>query len=229
MSKNKSYLPQTEESFNEWQDNFGEKLAPNIAKWEIPPSEADDLTKLRTAYEAAYNVANMGKKTTRTGEQIRAKDTATSAYKSALRQFVNKNLSFNELVTESDKVALRITVRDKSRTLSGTPESMPDLFAEPLNGSRLKVTARQQPHADGRARRGRPDDASCFELAIWLGNSPPADGDPCLDKRRFTRTPCTIKLPAEDAGKLLTIYARWIGHLGQLGPWSMQFDAMVPK
>ena len=226
---NKDYIPPREDAFNEWQTNFGVVLTPNIAAWGIPIAAADDLTKQKAAYEKAYEVANMGKQNTRTKQQIQAKDDATVAYKASLRLFVKNYLAFNTLVEDQERLALGITVRDKVRTRSERPNSVPDLFCTTASGNRIIVTVRQQPNSDGRNRRGKPADADGFQLALSMGINPPPEAEDCTNKILYTKSPVEIiSLPSE-AGKTLTVYARWIGKTGQPGLWSQAIQEVVPR
>ncbi len=226
---NKDILPQAEELFNEWQQNFSKVLSANVPDWGIPLDAVDGLNKLKQPYEDAYAVANKGKSTTRTSQQVKAKRMATAAYKDGLRLFIRQYLAFNEKVTDDERVALKITVRDGSRTRSSAPVTIPDHFCEPLNAGRIRITVRQQPSADGRSRRGKPDDAGAIDLAIWVGPNCPASPDDIPDKRRFTRSPITLEFDYTDAGKTMICFARWVGKGQQLGRWTEAIEEVITK
>ena len=225
----RDYIPSQEEPFNEWQMNFSAVLAPNIAAWAIPVTAVDALTKQKADYEKAYAVANKGKINSRTREQVLAKNEATTSYKKSLRAFVMSNLAFNDLVTDPDRLLLGIRVRDNIRTKSGVPASVPDLFCTPVSGNRILVTVRQQPNSDGRSKRGKPADADGFQLSLSLGVEPAVAAEDCKTKILYKRSPAEIKNLPQDAGKILTVYARWIGMSGQLGQWSQGIEEVVPK
>lgn len=228
MTNKKDWLPKAESGFFDWQHNFDEKLEPNLAKWGIPVEETNNLTKARDTYLPAYDVANKGKINTRTKQQIQDKNDATIAYQKEIRRFTKQWLSFNNKISNGERLALGIPIPDTVRTDSGVPASVPDMFITPLNGNSVKVTVRQQPDADGRSGRGKPADAAAFQLAIFVGENPPA-AEACIDKREFTKSPVQLTFQPADANKTVTVYARWIGFAQQKGKWCQASQEVVPK
>ena len=226
---NRDYIPVPEEQFNEWQLNFSVVLGPNVVAWGIPVAAVDALTKQKAEYEKAYDVGKKGKATIRTSQQVKAKNDATKKYKDSLRLFVKNYLAFNELVEDQERLALRITVRDNIRTRSERPNSVPDLFCTTASGNRIIVTVRQQPTADGRDRRGKPADASGFQLAVSIGINPVPAAEDCTKKILYTKSPAELTNLPEEAGQTLTVYARWMGKTGQPGLWSQAIQEVVPR
>lgn len=88
---------------------------------------------------------------------------------------------------------------------------------------------RQQPNQNGVRQRGKPKGVSSCEIAVWVGDNPPNNGDACAQKDRYTKSPAIIIFSADDAGKKLTFFARWIGAKGQPGPWCSAVEEIVPK
>lgn len=225
----KDYVPGTEKGFFDWQLNFYSILILNLVKWKIPEDATKDVNEKKDKYDPAYDAANEGKKKVRTAQQVKAKNDATLDYKKSLRKFVREWIAFNSNITDNERLAFQVTVQDTVRTPSGAPKGVPDMFLEPLNSSSIKVTVRQNPDSDGRSKRGRPADASGFELAVWIGPNPPANGDACLDRRLFTRSPKELQFKSEDVGKVVTFFARWIGKKQQTGKWSQCIQEVVTK
>lgn len=227
--KKPDYLPRGEAEFFEWQNNFVDLVSTNAAAWNITPAELGVLTALQTDYLPKYDVANKSKSTTRTSQQVLAKNASTKEYKKGVRKFVKQHIAFNDAVTDDDRLALKVTVRDTVRTPSGTPVTVPDLFLDTLKGSRVKVNVRQQPDANGVSKRGKPDDASAFEAAVWVGANPPDDPELCPRKERSGKTSLILAFTPEDVGKTILVWVRWIGLNGQKGSWNGPEEEVVGK
>ena len=221
------FLPGDEAGFWDWQDNFIGGVTPNILAWGITAPQLAVLTGLQSPYLTAYAAANKGKKTVRTTAQNNTKKTTTKSYKSGIRAFVKQFIAFNSAITDDQRKTLGVTVRDKVRTPSTTPTAIPDLFVAPMKSSRFKVTARQQPDAQGRRKRGKPKDTKEFEIAVWIGDNAPLTGDSVAMKLRFGKSPGIIPIDPLNVGKTASLYARWIGKKGQLGPWSNPEEEVV--
>lgn len=225
----RDYIPAGEKEFFDWQNNFATILAAGAATWNVPTATLTSLDSLRNDYENKYALANKGKKASRTPLQIKQKKDATKLYEAAIRQVVKEFLAFNSLVSDDDRLNLGITVRDFIKTASTTPKTIPVLTVLPVNGSRLKITVKQQPDADGISRRGKPEDAASFEVAIWIGDGAPKDGDKCTIKHEYTKSPVTLSFSPEDSNKDATIFVRWIGYGKQQGSWSNGITEVISK
>ncbi len=225
----RDYMPQTEEKFFGWQENFTEQVTKNLAAWNIPPAAAEALSTAKAAYDPAYEVANLGNKAIRTPQQTRRKKVATADYRKAIRRFVKQWLAFNDAVSEDERLALGITIVDVVRSATGVPATIPTIVVEPLPGSKLKVSFRQAPGADGTSRRAKPDDAAEIEIASWIGPDAPANGDTCFLKSRYTKGPVLLRFKGEDAGKTVSIFGRWIGKGKQEGDWGNAVIEIISK
>lgn len=225
----KDYLPLPEEEFFEWQDNFGPIVQANLVKWGIPATETDAMAKAQADYLPAYAAANKGKKNVRSTEQIVSKNKTTGVYKKAIRAFVNKWISFNNAVSDNERSAMRLPIRDATRTPSTKPATIPSVVVVPMPGSNLKVTVRQAPDNKGVSKRGKPEDAAKFEIAAWIGANAPVDGDGCTMRKVYSKSPVMIKFSGSEAAKIATIFVRWIGHNNQEGDWSNGVEEVISK
>ena len=229
MTKKRDFIPASEEQFFDWQNNFAIKTAAGAATWAIPTATLTALQTLQSDYLKKYDVANKGKKASRTQKQVKEKDEAILVYQAAIRQLVKEHLAFNIAITDADRLELGITVRDSIRTRSTRPDTIPVTVVQPLSGSSLKITVRQAPAADGTSRRGKPANVSAFEIAAWVGPGAPVDGEACTIKDRYSRSPVVLELNAMDAGKTASIFTRWIGNNGQAGSWGNAVEEVISK
>ncbi len=225
----RDYMPQTEEKFFGWQKNFTEQVTKNLAAWNIPPAAAEALSTAKAAYDPAYEVANLANKAIRTPQQTKRKNVATDDYRKAIRKFVKQWLAFNDAVSDDQRLALGITIVDVVRSATGVPATIPDVVVEPMPGSKLKVSYRQAPGADGTSRRGKPSDAAEIEIAAWIGPDAPASGESCFIKSRYSKGPVVLRFSGDDAGKTVYIFARWIGKGKQPGDWGNAVIEIISK
>lgn len=203
-------------------------LEPNAPAWSIPAAAIAELEAKKADYENAYEAANIGKKNNRTRQQIKAKEDATAIYKSEIRLFVKRYVSFNNLINDAERLSMGLKVRDIIRTSSSTPSTIPKLFCRSAKGNRVIVTIRQQPDKHGSNSRGKPADTVGFQLAISKDSKPAKSAADCADKRLYSKSPAEIILSPADSGKIITIYGCWIGKKLQTGLWSQGNEAVVP-
>ncbi|HLG35414.1 MAG TPA: hypothetical protein VI757_11085, partial [Bacteroidia bacterium] len=118
-----SYIPDTEENFNDWQDNFMEVLNLNLVAWGIEPVDIDPLTVLQTIWVEKYDKGKP-EANPRSSDRI-AKNDARKAFDKALRKFVKKFINENAAVSNDQRRELKVTVYDDTRTRVPVPTVQP--------------------------------------------------------------------------------------------------------
>jgi hypothetical protein len=216
----KDYLPQREDQFFTWQDNFANTISNAPAAWALPPEQVTALLDLQNPYANAYGLANSGKKATRTTQQVKDKQDTQKLYEKGIRVFVKRFIANNPAVTNGERSLLGLPELKPNRTPSPTPTAIPSVSEEPLPGARFKVAAKEALNGKTLGKNGKPADVSRFELAYWVGDNPPVNGDACCNRSLHGRMVAIIQLNAADAGKKVTFFMRWIGMKNQTGPWS---------
>jgi hypothetical protein len=222
------YLPRREDQFFNWQNNLLTVLASAPAGWNVPTEAVTNLTDYQAPYVDAYGVANSGKRTTRTTQQVKEKQDTQKLYEKSIRQFVRQFLAFNPGVTNSERSQLGLPDLKPGRTPSPTPTAIPNVSEEPLPGARFKIAAKEALNGKTLGKNGKPAGVSGFELAYWIGDNPPVNGDACYNRSRHNRNTAIIQLNAADAGKKIIFFMRWIGMKNQTGPWSAGVMDVIP-
>ena len=102
----KDYLPQREDQFFNWQDNFANAINDAPEGWALPPAEVTALLGLQTPYVNAYELANTGRKATRTTQQVKDKQDTQELYEKGIRVFVKRFIAYNPAVTNGERSQL---------------------------------------------------------------------------------------------------------------------------
>jgi hypothetical protein len=130
-------------------------------------------------------------------------------------------LQANDAVTDTDRAALGITVRDKTHTPVPAPTVFPVVSADtsvPLN---VKVNF----HAEG--GRGKPAGAHGAEIRWAKREMPPESLDELTVSAFSTRSLYALEFDLSERGKKLFFAARWERPSGAKGPWSAVDETAV--
>lgn len=223
------FMPREQQKFFGWQGTLVGKINDNKVPWNIPGPALTELLNEQSNYQAKYADGALPSKGVRTPQQTAAFNKAEKNYKTFLRNFLKQFITFSSLVSDDDRVAMDLPVRDTTPTRGKAPEAMPDIFVTPLKGARLKVSVRQQPDKEGVSQRGKPDGVGRFEIAWKVGDPPPNHGDDCAGRLISGKSPATITIDTDNIGKRITIFVRWISTNNLPGPWCEPQDSVVPK
>jgi len=238
--KKPDYLPGTDEDFDSMQTNFMLVLLLNYVAWTIPAAAVNILQALQTTWVNAFAVGGIGKKTTRTSQQTKAKTTAGKSYKKGLRGFVQMWISHNPLVQDSDKQALRVTIKDTTRTKPAIPNSKPvcNRNSSPQHLQAV-IDVRDELTTSSRKKQGDSVGYQLFGMLISPAqNTPvpvpmpvpsPAQPDPSafVFMGLFTKHNATITFTNANEGKKFYFRMRWINSHSEAGPWSDVFSVII--
>ena len=107
------YMPRQEAIFCTWLAMFFIYVSENLLRFGIAGDVFMPLTALRVEFEEKYVIATAP--STRTKAAVLAKNEALDALKTALRAFVREYLTYNHLVTDSDRENMGLPVRKATR------------------------------------------------------------------------------------------------------------------
>lgn len=214
------YIPGPDASFQAWQSNFVTYANANLAALGLTAADMTPITAAQTpwvngftAHIAAVNAAKAAKQT---------KDEARAAYVAVIRPLVRR-LQASPQVSDAERAALGITVRDNQPSPIGPPTTSPIVSVE--CGNRLQHTLRFVDSATP-TRRAKP--AGVLGVEIWnhVGTTPPTEND-----LRFvavdTNAPYVLTYPSAEGGKTAYYWLRWVSPTGERGPWSEQAQATI--
>jgi hypothetical protein len=149
--------------------------------------------------------------------------TAQANAESAVRELVRR-LQASPAVSDEEREALGITVRDTEPTPIGPPVSRPVGEVDTSQRRRHIIEFRDEGSARSKAK---PDGVMACEVWVKLGDPAPLD----LEELRFlatdSKTPYTAAYDGEDAGKTAHYMLRWISTRNEPGPWSETVSATI--
>ena len=208
------YIPPKNSLFTVWADNFRDYIDINFAALFLG---APDVVAVDTAvndWDAAY--ALIANPATKTKVTVSAAATQRATSEAICRLYASQ-INANPSVTNGQRSALGITVRDTSKTPILPPISYPVLSLNAaLPGSH------QLAYADSLAVVGK---AKAFggrfvEIRVQVGGTIPTDEDKVPTVAMATKSPLLIAYTIPDAGKPAYYFARYVSPRGAPGPWA---------
>ena len=156
----------------------------------------------------------------------RAKDDRRGDYDRLIREVVRR-VQAHVSVTDAQRAALGITVRDAEPTPAPAPTTRPVVVVD--FSKRLRHTLRYADEATP-TRRARP--RGTIGAEVWVKVSPPGDPPPSdPGQLRFlllsTRAPAVTEFDGAGGGRTAHYMVRWLNTRGAAGPWSETASATI--
>jgi hypothetical protein len=220
MANKKDYIPAKDSELVAWGDNFIQQLRDNASLWEIPPHEVDDLRDSLENFKTYHSQADSPAKNKII---VTEKNTARKDFKTKTRNMVSFRLQ-NPLITDAQRVAMGLHVRDTSRTRIPAPTSRPEIDIDVLDVRRLLVRFQDM----GSTSKARPYGVNGAVISFAVLNSPPASPADLIRTILATHTPFTLEFTEEERGKTVYIAICWQNERGEKGPYSEIESAIIP-
>jgi hypothetical protein len=215
------YIPQPDGDFNAWETNFVTYVGVNTAALGLLPADVTPLTAAQTAWNTGYS----GHVTAQAAAESATenKDDKRKAFEGVIRPLVNR-LQASTTVTDAQRQAMGITVRDTHHTPVGPPTTRP--VADVTSPERLRHVIR---FGDESTPNSKAKPAGAIGAEIWMkiATAPPTDPAEFTFVALDTRTPYTLDFPSVDGGKTVYYLLRWVNTKGQKGPWSATYSGTV--
>lgn len=214
------YIPGPDANFNAWQTNFVAYANANLAALGLVAADLVPVTGAQTNWLLAFPAHIAAKSAAAAATQT--KDESRAALVAAIRPLVRR-LQASPQVTDAEKAALGITVRDAEPSPIGAPTTAPICTVE--SGNRLQHTIR---FVDSATPTKKAKPAGVLGVEIWnhVGNAPPTEAD-----LRFvavdTSAPFVLNFNSTDGNKTAYYWLRWVSPTGERGPWSEQAQATI--
>jgi len=218
----RDYMPTGDAAFDIFQLNLMSIVQPKLTTWSIPTTEFTALTTLQTAWNTAWDKAK--NKDTRSRADVAAKKAARKAYQSALRKFVRQWLAFNSKVSDADREALGLKVKDVEPTPMPVPDRAPDITIDAIKhlSHKLRLTDPANPHT-----QSKPKGVKSIQVFRFIGSAAPSDVSQYQYVGDATRFLFESKFVLADVGKSVWYIARYINTRGIPGPWSNSVTATI--
>lgn len=210
-----SYIPETDAGVRDWLNNFAAVVASNPAAVGLSAPDAQTLTNLAAAYDAAYVLAT--NPLTRTTPNINDKDNKRNQAVATFRVFATQ-IKVNLGVSDEVKLALGLHLDDTTHSPIPAPTTTPLLAIIDATAGvhTLRFADEMTP-----ASRAKPPGVIQLQLYAAVGAEPNPDVSDATFVGVYTRQPLQVTWPPQDAGKTATYFARWVTRRGLVGPWSL--------
>lgn len=220
------YLPAKDADFNAWLLNMATLATAAPATYGLTAPIAVIITAQSTAFDAALTLAT--DPGTRTPATVAAKDATRATAEATVRPYAVQ-VSLNSAVLDEDKVALGVTVRKTVPTPVPAPTTRPGVNITSLTPGVVRFNYSD---VDLPAGKAKPPGTVGMQIYTSVGTEFATTPEQCSLQQVSTKSPGQLTFSGADAGKKLTIYARWQtrggpGGVAQVGPWSDRVTTII--
>jgi hypothetical protein len=217
-------IPNKDVEFDEWQKVIYAMTSKNQTAWGINATWfSSQLTPAKNAWDAAW--VAWQDPAQRTPLITFTKNTRRKEYEKLLRVLV-LNLQCNTQVTDDQRRAAGVVIRDRKPTPVKTPTEYP-LFRIDSSIIRQLIIYFWALILGGRSR-AKPHGVHGAEIRWAILEVAPASVDELLHSSFDTRSPFTLTFDERDRGKTAYFCLRWENTRGEKGPWSEIVMAVIP-
>lgn len=215
------YVPSSDGEFAAWLRNLAAYVTAHFAELGLGADDMDALTYWSEEFPISLDALVAAQAEAAAKRQ--AKDEMRSGAEEAVRGIVRR-IQAAPGVTDAQRQALGIMVRDSTPTAAGAPTTRPVVSVEA--GQRL----RHMIHFAETGKKGKP--AGVMGCEVWMkitaaGAAAPVDPSELSFLALDTRTPYIAEYDGADAGKTAHYMLRWVNTRGDKGPWSETISATI--
>jgi len=207
-------IPTREAQLSSWAQNFSDVINASPSAYGLSLTDAANIKTANDNFQSALVASNTPD--TRTQGAVQSKNDFKNAMLATVRAYY-VIIQNDPGVTDDNKLAAGVKVKSQARTRREAPVSQPILSL--IAATPLQQTLR---FADATTpdKRHRPAGAVSLQLWIVIGDAPSSDPTAAHFIGNVTRQPAAIDFEPADAGKTATVWGRWQGVRGDVGPWS---------
>ena len=218
-----SAIPSRDGELRDFGLTFSGKIAADPPGFGFTAGGVVPLTTAASEYSDAYNL--VADPETKTRGVVADKDLKREILKAVLRSFIGQ-LQANPAITAQQKSDLGIPIHDREPSPIAAPASQPVLTVLGIVND-TDVVTRATDLLTG--RRARPAGVAGTAYYTYVGENPPADIEQWRHEGLSGKSQFTCAMRPEDAGKLITIRARYYNAKGEFGPLSTPVTAVIAK
>ncbi|MDR3651755.1 MAG: hypothetical protein P4L34_02140 [Paludibacter sp.] len=216
------YLPSSDPEFDLWQDTFVKTTKANQVIWVISAERQTALESKQSIWNTAFSKAS--NKQNRTSADVQAKNDARYDLEKEIRSFTSEFLTYNSLVSDSDRTLMGLTVKSGTRTASPVPTTSPlgmvDFSVRLQHILRLSDQATPQSKA-------KPAGVHGCEVWAKLGGDAPKDASELSYLGVSTTSSFTTSYEGKQANTMAYYWLRWVNTRGEHGPWSNTVSSII--
>lgn len=222
LMSNRSFFDKSDADIYTGTQNFVNLLqAPGAPDYGPTPAQITAYNVLSVNYRQAYETAI--EPTTRTKVAVEAKNIARAALRASARNLASL-IDGTPTVTDDQKIALGIHVRDTNPTPTPVPDSAPQLAIVNTTGNVIQVRL----SSIEVGKRGKPSKVRGATVYTFVGENPPVDNVGWQFFGNSGRVNFEIEFSANlPAGTTVWITAGWYNPRGALGPLCAPVKAML--
>jgi hypothetical protein len=209
-----SFLPAKDALLATWMQNFSTLITAAPATYGLAAADAVAIAAAVNPFISA--LATSTNPSTRTPTTVNAKNVARNSATVVVRGY-GDTIRANTGVTDANKLALGLVVRDPTQTPIPAPTTSPILTiiaATPLQHT-VRFADQNTP-----ASRAKPSGVTQMQLYVSVGTVAPVSPDATPFYGVVTKNPVAVNFASGDVGKTAYYYARWQTRRGLVGPWS---------
>lgn len=217
------YIPSTDAAFLAWSVNFSDLITAAPATYGLVPADAVTIQSANDTYAAAQALVDAP--STKTVTTVAAKNSAKNAAIGIYRTYAQQ-IRNNPGVSNSDKLALGLNLPNNSPSPIPAPVTSPivSIIGSTPGQHTLRFADSATPD-----KRSKPFGATALQIFRTIAVSVAADPDAALLVGTFTKQPFAVDYDSGDAGKISTMWGRWVTRTGLVGPWSASVSAVIPS
>lgn len=202
--------------------DFSAYITAHAVALGLVSGDATTLAGFVTTFADKLGVAS--DPSTRTPVAVAEKDTAKDVLVADMRS-LGRRIQANPAVTDAQKVALGLPVHAASPSPTPVPVTRPSVSL--IGVAQLDVAVRTVDETTPMSR-SKPAGSIGLQYFSWVGDGTPPEN---LELWRFegiaTKSDHVINFNLADAGKKITIVARWFNRKGQAGPKSVAITTVL--
>jgi hypothetical protein len=221
-SKHLYKIPSAPALFDGFQAVLAASCVTNAATWNLPSELVASIAAMKSEWDAAYALA--ANRNTSSPAVTAARNALFLDYRDLADRVMHDYIVGNSEVSEADKTAFGIHLRNRSRTRAARPSTVPVLEIDnrSIYAHRIDFHDSDTPHT-----RSRATSAAYCELWYKIGGPPPASPEDTTVETSFTKSGQVIRYGNDEAGATVYYFARWVNRKGEKGPWSQMVSALV--
>ncbi|MDR1331737.1 MAG: hypothetical protein LBK07_06495 [Tannerella sp.] len=215
-------IPRKDTVFNERQEVITVKVKENLTAWGINALWfTGTLEPVKEEWVKAW--ADYQDPMQRTRLITFTKKEKRRVYEKLLRMLV-RMLGSSPTVTDDDRRAMGIVIRDTVRTPVKLPKSYPVFTVDTSIIRCLIIFFRDM----GSMLKAKPHGVHGVEICWAILDRPPVSVDELIHSAFDTRAPFRLMFDESERGRTVYICLRWENTRGEKGPWSEIVMAIVP-
>jgi hypothetical protein len=224
---NSDYIPGTDADFLTWGTVFSNYISTNAPALGLTvPADVMPITTAMMGFQGALSAHLLAQQAA--GGAKETKNTARSSAELAIRALVRR-LQASPAVTDTQRAAMGITVRDKIRSMSMAEGGLtrPVGVVDTSQRLRHEIAFTDEASPTSRARPAGTIGCEIWVAVLAAGAAAPGEPGQLTFLGLDTATPYLTEFPGADAGKTAHYMLRWVKTNGEKGPWSETVSATI--